>query len=583
MSDATTPDWKALAARWIDGDPEPTTRDELRALIDANDLAALADRFAAKLEFGTAGLRGILGAGPDRMNRAVVIRTTAGLVAYLLKHAPDAASRGIVIGYDGRRLSDTFALDAAAVIAAAGMVAHLFDTYAPTPLTAFAVNDLGAAAGVMVTASHNPPEYNGYKVYWGNGAQIIPPHDTGIAAAIDAVGAANAVPRMALDEARAKGLVRTVEASVTERYLAGLRALSPVGAPANLTMVYTAMHGVGAKLALQVLPRWGRVASVAEQQEPDGAFPTVAFPNPEEKGAMDLSMALASREKADLVLANDPDADRLAVAVPRGDGWLQLSGNDVGVLLGHHLLVEGAQGADRLVAMSIVSSPLLGVIAKALGVRCEETLTGFKWIANRALEVEAETPARFAFGYEEALGYSVGRLVRDKDGISAAYVMAGLAASLKARGETVLGRLEAIHREYGYFVSGQRSVTAKGADGMKSIAATMAAFRAQPLTALAGMAVVATRDIAKGTVTDAAGHVTALSLPPSNVIAYDLEGGSRVMLRPSGTEPKIKFYFDLRETLRADETYAEGAARAKAKLDEAVAEFTRASQSRGGL
>ncbi|MFO0652798.1 MAG: phospho-sugar mutase [Polyangiales bacterium] len=583
MNPADT-DWKALATRWIEEDPDASTRAELTAIVEANDLAALADRFGAKLEFGTAGLRGVLGAGPNRMNRAVVIRTTAGLCEYLKSQVPDAATRGVVVGYDGRRMSPEFAADAVAVIAAAGMVAHLFEDFAPTPLTAYAVEALGAAAGVMVTASHNPPEYNGYKVYWGNGAQIIPPHDVGIAAAIDAVGGAREVPRADIDGAKAKGLCKVVPAAVTARYLEGLRALSPcVEAPANLSMVYTALHGVGAKLALQVLSRWGRVSSVAEQQEPDGAFPTVAFPNPEEKGAMDLSLALARREKADVVIANDPDADRLAVAVPRGDGFVQLSGNDVGVLLGHHLLTEGAKGADRFVAMSIVSSPLLPVIARALGVRCEETLTGFKWIANRAMEVGRETGARFVFGYEEALGYSVSTLVRDKDGISAAYVVAGLAASLKAKGQTLLDRLEAIHREYGYFVSGQRSVTAKGADGMKAIATTMAAFRAKPLASFGGKAVVATRDVQTGTVTDAQGKVTALGLPPSNVIAYDLEGGGRVMLRPSGTEPKIKFYLDLCEPLAASESYESGVARARARLDEAVAEITAASQSRGGL
>jgi phosphomannomutase len=583
MSHADT-DWKSIATRWIEGDPDADTRAELRALVESNDLAALADRMGARLEFGTAGLRGVIGAGPNRMNRAVVIRTTAGLCAYLAEKAPDAARRGIVVGYDGRRMSLAFALDAVAVITAAGMVAHLFEEVAPTPLTAFAVNDLGAAAGVMVTASHNPPEYNGYKVYWGNGAQIIPPHDTGIAAAIDAVGAAVDVARMPLDDAKAKGLCRVVPSDVTARYLEGLRALSPcVEAPANLSMVYTALHGVGAKLALEVLPRWGRVASVPEQQEPDGAFPTVAFPNPEEKGAMDLSFALARRVGAHVVLANDPDADRLAVAVPRGDAFVQLSGNDVGVILGHHLLTEGAPGDNRFVAMSIVSSPLLGVIARRLGVRCEETLTGFKWIANRAMDVGAETGARFVFGYEEALGYSVSTLVRDKDGISAAYVIAGLAARLEAKGQTLFDRLEAIHREYGYFVSGQRSVTAKGADGMKAIASTMAAFRAAPLTTFGGHAVVAVRDVLAGTITDAAGRVSVLGLPPSNVIAYDLEGGGRVMLRPSGTEPKIKFYLDLREPLAAEESYDVGVAKARARLDEAVAEITTASQSRGGL
>jgi phosphomannomutase len=567
------------AERWLADDPDPVTHDELRALLDARDEAALADRFDAHLEFGTAGLRGVLGAGPNRMNRAVVIRTTAGLCAYVLATIPDAAERGIVVGYDGRHMSRRFALDTAAVIAAAGITAHVFEDVAPTPLTAYAVKHLRAAAGVMVTASHNPPEYNGYKAYWDNGAQIIPPQDVGIAAAIDAVPSVASVAR---DERSPR--VKPVPAAVTDAYLAALRALTPVtGRHQPLTMVYTALHGVGNALATLVLAHWGAVHSVPEQAEPDGRFPTVAFPNPEEKGALDLSFALAKRVGAQVILANDPDADRLAVAVPRGDGWAQLSGNDVGVLLGHHLLTEGDPSGRRLVAMSIVSSPLLGVIAKKLGVRCEETLTGFKWIANRAMEVEAATGERFVFGYEEALGYSVGTLVRDKDGISAAYVAAGLASALATRGETLASRLEAIHREYGYFASGQRSVTARGADGMAAIATTMKAFRERPLDALGGRPVVATRDYQTGLRTDASGAVTPIGLPPSNVIAYELDGGSRVMLRPSGTEPKIKFYFDVREEIAAGESYADGAARAQRTLQAAIEEFTRASQARGGL
>ena len=567
------------AERWLADDPDPITHDELRALVDRRDEAALADRFGARLEFGTAGLRGVLGAGPNRMNRAVVIRTTAGLCAYLLANVPGAAERGVVVGYDGRHMSRRFALDVAAVLAAAGFTAHAFEDVAPTPLTAYAVKHLGAAAGVMVTASHNPPEYNGYKVYWGNGAQIIPPQDEGIAAAIDAVPSVASVAR---DEHSPR--IKPVPAEVTEAYVAAVRALSP--APERhtpLTMVYTALHGVGSPLATLVLARWGAVHPVPEQAEPDGRFPTVAFPNPEEKGALDLATALAKRVGADVILANDPDADRLAVAVPRGDGWAQLSGNDVGVLLGHHLLTEGDPSGDRLVAMSIVSSPLLGVVARKLGVRCEETLTGFKWIANRAMEVERATGARFVFGYEEALGYSVGPLVRDKDGVSAAYVAAGLAAALKTRGETLASRLEAIHREYGFFASGQRSVTARGADGMAAIAATMRAFREKPLASLGGLPVVATRDYQTGLRTEAGGASTPIGLPPSNVIAYELEGGSRVMLRPSGTEPKIKFYFDVREEIAPGEGYAEGAARAQRRLQAAVEEFTRASQARGGL
>jgi phosphomannomutase len=569
----------AHAERWLVDDPDPATRDELRALLERRDDRAIADRFGARLEFGTAGLRGVLGAGPNRMNRAVVIRTTAGLCAYLRAKVVDVPQRGVVVGYDGRRMSREFARDVAAVVAAAGITAHVFEELVPTPLVAHAVKHLGAAAGVMITASHNPPEYNGYKVYWGNGAQIVPPHDEGISAAIEAVPSVASVAR---DERSPRIVV--VPAGVREAYLTGVEALSPVRASwAPLTMVYTALHGVGGALATRVLARWGIVHPVREQAEPDGAFPTVAFPNPEEKGALDLAVALAKRVGADVVLAHDPDADRLAVAVPCGGEWVQLSGNDVGVLLGHHLLMEGDARGERLVAMSVVSSPLLGIIARRHGVRCEETLTGFKWIANRAMELEHATGARFVFGYEEALGYTVGTLVRDKDGVGAAYVLAGLAAMLKHRGETLLSRLEAIHREYGFFASGQRNVTARGADGMTAIRATMQAFRERPLTDLAGLPVVAVRDYQTGVCTRPDGTSTPLTLPPSNLIAYDLSDGSRVMLRPSGTEPKIKYYFDVREELSAQESYADGAARAKEKLQAVIDAFAQASKARGGL
>ncbi len=392
------------------------TQAELRALLDEVEVGKtdLADRFACALEFGTAGLRGVIGAGPNRMNRAVVLKTSWGLAEYLKANVPDAASRGVVIGYDGRRLSPELAEDTACVLAAAGIRALVFDDFAPTPLTAFAVKHLGAAAGVMVTASHNPPEYNGYKVYWGNAAQIIPPIDTRIASAIAGAPGARAVPRLALDEARKRGLVVSVPAAVERAYLDAVRALEVnPGGPRDIAIVYTPLHGVGDVLARRAFADAGftNVTSVPEQQKPDGAFPTVAFPNPEEKGAMDLSFALARKLGAAVVLANDPDADRLAVAVPdaaSASGYMQLTGNQVGVLLGHYLLTEKRAGSKvaagvagssvaadkRVVLASIVSSPMLGTIAHALGVRYEETLTGFKWIANRAMELEKEVTRR---------------------------------------------------------------------------------------------------------------------------------------------------------------------------------------------
>lgn len=567
------------AERWLAHDPDPETRDELRRLIEAAKAgeegvrADLAERFVGPLEFGTAGLRGVIGAGESRMNRAVILRTTAGLARYLLSTLGDRPrSAGVVIGYDGRRMSREFAEDTACALAAAGIPSHLSPIPCPTPVAAFAVSHLGAVAGVMVTASHNPPEYNGYKVYWENAAQIIPPHDTGIATAIDASPPADQVPRMPLETAREKGLVRDFPDSLEQTYLAALKGLSVRSdGDRSLRIVYTPLHGVGNRLVRKALDQIGfkNVTSVPEQAEPDGAFPTVAFPNPEEKGAMDLAFALAKKEGADLVLANDPDVDRLAVAVRREDGeYVQLTGNQVGVLLGHYLLTEGRPANDRCVVLaSCVSTPMLGAIAAALGVHYEETLTGFKWIANRAMDIERSTGARFLFGFEEALGYTVGPLVRDKDGIGAAALLAELAAVRKAEGKTLLDELAAITRKYGLYMSGQRSFTLRGVDGLGKIAAIMASLRQSPPAEIGGVRVVAWRDFEARTRTTRDGQVEPLVLPASNVLVYELEGGSRIIARPSGTEPKIKFYFDVREEVAGGEPLADAEARATARLD----------------
>ena len=597
-------DLRALAERWASDDPDPTTRAEIAALLEKAcassgsaclvsheaDLAAtdLADRFARALEFGTAGLRGVIGAGPNRMNRAVVLRTTLGLAQELAASVPDAAKRGVVVGYDGRRLSREFAEDTACVLAAAGVRAHLFPTLGPTPLIAFAVKHLGAAGGVMVTASHNPPEYNGYKVYWGNGAQIIAPIDAAIATRIEAAPPARAVPRLSLDDARGRGLVVDVAPSVTRAYLDAVRALAvhPGEGDRSISIVYTPMHGVGDELARQALAEAGfaNVTSVPEQQRPDGAFPTVAFPNPEEKGAMDLSFALARKLGADLVLANDPDADRLAVAVPLASsptGFHQLTGNQVGVLLGHYLLTERttSRPASRLVLASIVSSPLLGQIARALGARYEETLTGFKWIANRAMDLErSASPGsiEFVFGYEEALGYTAGDVVRDKDGISAAMLVAEVAAMSRARGRTILDELDAISRRYGLFVSSQVNATRKGASGVAEIAGIMARLRAAMPKRIGAYEVDAISDFeTQRRVVVATGASSTLTLPKSNVLSFELAGGSRVIARPSGTEPKVKFYFDVREAIADGEPLARAEERASAAAQALADAFVR--------
>ena len=576
MSGAKTEDVIARAKRWAAEDPDEDARKEIEALLAAPDPTKtdLVDRFAASLEFGTAGLRGVIGAGPNRMNRAVVIRTTAGLAKYLKETVPDGAKRGVVIGYDGRRMSTQFANDTAAVLAAEGIEAYLFEDMEPTPALAYAVKELGCAAGVMVTASHNPPEYNGYKAYWGNGAQIIPPTDVGIAKAIDTIGPAK-------DVARIEGKAKRVGAALEEKYLAEVAKLSvSKGGKRDLSIVYTPMHGVGDKLTRRALAAAGfpNVFSVPEQQHPDGAFPTVEFPNPEEKGAMDLAFALARKSQAELVLANDPDADRLAVAVPSktsATGYVQLTGNQVGVLLGHYVLTGGlasmerapkVDGKEPLVIASIVSSPMLGVIAHGIGARYDEVLTGFKWIANRAMELYEREGIRFVFGYEEALGYTVGELVRDKDGVSAAVIFAELAAVLKEKGTNVLAHLEELYRRFGLFTSGQVNITRKGAEGVKELKAIMAKLRENPTWEIAGDPVVAIRDYLTHTITAADGTKRKLELPPSDVLAFELASGSRVIARPSGTEPKAKFYFDVREAVKPGEPMAEAEARASATM-----------------
>jgi phosphomannomutase len=529
-------DLTGAARAWIAGDPDPETRAELTAVLDGGDEAELAERMGGTLRFGTAGIRGVVGAGSNRMNRAVVIRTTAGLAAYLAAARP--GSGPVVVGYDGRLSSPTFAEDAIAVLAASGFSVRYFDRPVPTPLVAFAGTRLGATASIVVTASHNPPQDNGYKVYDTNGAQIIPPVDGEIAAAIDAVPPAAAIARIA--DPWTNPAVEVVGPEMSSRYLEGIAALrSPVRS--DLRIVYTPMHGVGRDLAVHALEAAGHgpIHVVPEQAEPDGRFPTVAFPNPEEPGALDLAKALAAELKADLVLANDPDADRLAVCVPVAGGWRTLTGNQIGVLLADYTLQRIGVDGIPIVVNSIVSTPMLASIAAEHGARFEQTLTGFKWICNAALDLEAAGAGRFVFGFEEALGYSVGPLVRDKDGISAAVWFADMTADAAEAGETVLDRLANLYRRHGLWVSIQASVVRPGAEGLQEIAGAIEKLREQQPATLGGRPVVEVADFRDG----AAARPRWLG--PQALVAFSLEGGGRVLVRPSGTEPKLKVYVDL--------------------------------------
>ncbi|WP_329064187.1 phospho-sugar mutase [Streptomyces sp. NBC_01429] len=537
QQDVTTaqPDLIARARAWQAEDPDAETRAELGALIDAGDLDALADRFSGTLQFGTAGLRGELGAGPMRMNRAVVIRAAAGLAAYL--RARGDGEGLVVIGYDARYKSADFARDTAAVVTGAGLRAAVLPGPLPTPVLAFAVRHLGAVAGVEVTASHNPPRDNGYKVYLGDGSQIVPPADAGIAAEIAAVGALETVPRP--DDGW-----EILGDDVPAAYLARTDAALTPGSARTARIVHTALHGVGTQTLLAAFARAGFPAPVPvpEQAEPDPAFPTVAFPNPEEPGAMDLAFATARRVDPDLVIANDPDADRCAVAVPDAGseaGWRMLTGDEVGALLAAHLVSRGATG---VFAESIVSSSLLGRIAGAAGLGYEETLTGFKWIAR----VEG-----LRYGYEEALGYCVDpEGVRDKDGITAALLVAELASELKERGRTLTDLLDDLAVTHGLHATGQLSVRVKD---LSLIADAMRRLRERQPTTLAGLRVASAEDLNRGTE----------ALPPTDGLRYHLDGAyrARVIVRPSGTEPKLKCYLEV--VVPVEDATALAAARAR--------------------
>lgn len=527
-------EYLAAARAWLAQDPDAVTRDELSELIargeegDAAAAADLEDRFSTRLTFGTAGLRGALGAGPNRMNRVLVAQAAAGFAAYLRERSSGTPT--VVVGYDGRRNSDVFARDSVEIFAGAGLNAILLPRMLPTPVLAFAVRHLGADAGVMVTASHNPPDDNGYKVYLGGadaGAQIVSPADAEIAAHIQRVADTGDVTVLP----RSVGYCNAPE-SVIDAYVAATAAVAPAPAGAEgLRWVYTAMHGVGWETVSRVLVEAGYPApTVVEAQiHPDGRFPTVAFPNPEEPGAMDLAFETARSSDAELVIANDPDADRLAVAVPDAEseaGWRRLTGNEIGLLLGWRAARAAAASATGgSLACSLVSSPGLQAVADHYGLDFHSTLTGFKWI-SRAPGI--------VFGFEEALGYLVNPdTVRDKDGISAAVALLGMAAEARADGRTVADLLREFRELFGAFASDQISI--RVAD-VSEIAGIMASLRAQPPAAIGEVAVARIDDLLR----------EVDGLPPGDVLRLWLEDGSRLIVRPSGTEPKLKLYLDVR-------------------------------------
>ena len=510
----------ARAREWMAQDPDEATRAELDALLALVDTgseqaaADLAERFSGRLQFGTAGLRGAMGAGPQRMNRVVVAQAAAGLGFFLKSREPNPS---VVIGYDGRHNSRVFAEDSAEILQGLGVATTVLPRMLPTPVLAFAVRELRTTAGIMVTASHNPAADNGYKVYLGGadgGSQIVPPADGLIAAEIDRV-ASGSIASLTRSSEYATA-PESVIAAYVERTAHAARHVAP------LTIAYTPMHGVGLEIFESTLAAAGFPAAqvVAEQAQPDPEFPTVAFPNPEEPGAMDLVLARAAESGADLAIANDPDADRAAVRIPTSNGWQRLSGNEVGWLLGW----EAARAAESgTLANSLVSSPALGAVAERYGLEHAETLTGFKWI-SRAPEL--------VFGYEEALGYLVNPdTVRDKDGISAALAVLSLAAELRGRGETLADRLEQFAAEFGGYASGQISIRVTD---LSEISRLSAALRENPPRTIGGIEVTAIEDFLAG----------VGDYPRSDILRFRLAGGGRVIVRPSGTEPKLKCYLD---------------------------------------
>ncbi|MEI7506162.1 MAG: phospho-sugar mutase [Actinomycetes bacterium] len=510
-----------IAEKWLQTEPDDDIRRELLELIDGS-VEELEERFAGRLMFGTAGLRAEVGAGPLRMNRLVVRQAAAGLIDYLLRTVEGSAEAGILIGFDARRKSDVFALDTARVAAARGMKAMLLPQVIPTPVLAWNITQLGVAAGVMVTASHNPPQDNGYKVYLGSGAQIVPPYDTLISDAIESFD-----PTLIELAPVDSPLIQILGVESVEDYVHWLPSLRLCRDLPGVKVAYTAMHGVGGETVMQAFAAVGfTVPTVVEaQQVPDGSFPTVSFPNPEEPGAMDLVIELAQKIGADVALANDPDADRLGVAIPAGvdssGEWRLLRGDEIGWLLGNHIL-RHTKGDDRLVVTTLVSSSLLGKMARQHGVAFAETFTGFKWIAD---SVVRHPNKRLVFAYEQALGYLVADRPLDKDGISAALVMTEIVALAKRDGVTLQDRLDEIASEYGQHVTTELSIKMSASEG----AAVVEQLRARPPEMIGGRHVAGVEDF-----------------PEANLLRVWLDEvggrGVRLQIRPSGTEPKVKLY-----------------------------------------
>ncbi|MGI5079796.1 phospho-sugar mutase [Treponema denticola] len=568
------------AKKYVSEEKEVKFAEEVKALIEKNDEKELYDRFYRDLEFGTAGLRGIIGGGTNRMNPLVIKNATQGLADYLIEAKPDKAKAGslsAVIAYDSRRFSDVFAKTAALIFAANNIRCYLFSSLRPTPELSYAIRELGCDTGIVVTASHNPPEYNGYKAYWSDGAQITPPHDSGI---IKKVGEVSSIKMMSEEEALKNGKLVIIDKEIDEKYWAMLKKkISRQEIIKNMAskvkIVYTPLHGTGAMHVEKVLGEMGfNVISVPEQREPDGNFPTVSYPNPEDPKALKMAMDLAIKEGADILMATDPDADRFACAVKNNAGEMQLiSGNQMGALFADYICLtlkeQNKLPQNAAIVRSIVTSPLSDLIAASYNVQSEECLTGFKWICGVAERMVRTGSHAYLYGYEESFGYNFGTEIRDKDGIAASAICAEMTLYWRSKGKSLLDRLNEIFSKFAFYGEKTINMVYPGAEGLKIMQDMMVRVRERNLSEIAGVKVKTIRDIQESTEYSPLepAKKTTVTLPKSNVLQYYLEDGSIICIRPSGTEPKIKIY------IIHSEKVVSSVEEAKKQSDKKIAEF----------
>ncbi|MBE5922442.1 MAG: phospho-sugar mutase [Lachnospiraceae bacterium] len=557
-------DYKALYNEWINNPYfDEATKAELMAIAD--DEKEIEERFYMDLEFGTAGLRGVIGAGTNRMNIYTVRKATQGLANYIIKLG--GQDKGVAIAYDSRRMSPEFADEAALCLAANGIKAYIFESLRPTPELSFAVRELSCIAGINITASHNPPEYNGYKVYWEDGAQITPPHDSGIMSEVKAVTDYATVKTMDKEAAKAAGLYEVIGAAIDDAYMAELKKQvrhqdSIDAVQKDLKIVYTPLHGTGNIPARRILRELGfeNVYVVPEQELPDGEFPTVSYPNPEAEEAFELALKLAKEKDADLVLATDPDADRLGVYVKdaKTGEYITLTGNMSGCLLAEYEIsqmkeLNGGLPEDGALIKTIVTTNLADAIAKGYGIRLIEVLTGFKFIGQQILGFEQSGKGTYLFGFEESYGCLIGTHARDKDAIVATMALCEAAAYYKTQGKTLWDAMIDMYEKYGYYKDNVKSITLKGIEGLAKIQEILETLRSNTPTKIGAYDVLSARDYKLDTIKDmATGEVTPTGLPKSNVLYYDLNDDAWLCVRPSGTEPKVKFYYGVKGTSLED-------------------------------